>query len=636
MNNPTDNKGLLFMAYDGDNAGRLVGRAILANDADSLHEVSARINHGHDIVSQWVTAHGGQVISGGGDEGTFTIPQDALEHIEELRKDYQYATQLTMTVGAGASLSEAGRSLMVGKFRGKDQVVIYDESIDNEIKEAQARVADGTGSDEEKKLGEAYLDSDDSEDTAGDANGEEVPGDGEADDEETEGEEKQAEVGVDEAQSEGDEESEEDSNSEEGEAAPEEKEPAAPTDRAPEKKPTDKAPDKKEKPKEDKPGKEKPMKKSEETQQADNKKKPSKKVPPKKDEASEQAPDDTEAPEDNEDGTPTPGEPGEEEAISELENGIDNPGSEQEERDLMDNIDDTDLAIGHETEDNASRPDGFSEQNAPGDMGEDHENVTSQEEGIDGEGEGEEDGQDDSGEEDGEFGDVLQDGLNDGADDIQKEKIFQLVAQALQGFKNQQAILERAKEQAPELYQSTINMLKCMIEMAKMLGNGGEQEQGADIFSDNQDASGDEDTMASTEDADAEGEPTDEESEGQEKPAFGGKKSEGKEKPEGKDKKSDGKGKPAFGQSKDKKPASKEDEGKKKDQMTGGLGKLPSKNTTKHVARTTMAPGSINAKGQQKIIDPTTGNTRWIDRKKGSVMSTTGIPIRNPDKPGES
>lgn len=147
----------LFMAYDGDNAGRLVGRAILHDNPQELHEVSNRIAHGHDIVSDWVEAHGGKVISGGGDEGTFTIPPHAVEDIEKLRSDYQYATQLTMTVGVGTSLSEAGRALMVGKFRGKDQVCQYDRNVDVELKQAKDHVASGQATGEEKKLGEAYL-----------------------------------------------------------------------------------------------------------------------------------------------------------------------------------------------------------------------------------------------------------------------------------------------------------------------------------------------------------------------------------------------------------------------------------------------------------------------------------------------
>lgn len=147
----------LYMAYDGDDAGKLVGRAILADDADSLHDASSRINAGHQVVRIWVEAHEGQVVSGGGDEGVFIVPEEATHNLEELRKDYQFTTGLTMTIGVGKSLSEAGKSLMVGKFRGKDTVVVYDLTIEDELNDFKAHIEQGTASQEEKKISEEYF-----------------------------------------------------------------------------------------------------------------------------------------------------------------------------------------------------------------------------------------------------------------------------------------------------------------------------------------------------------------------------------------------------------------------------------------------------------------------------------------------
>jgi hypothetical protein len=45
-----------------------------------------------------------------------------------------------------------------------------------------------------------------------------------------------------------------------------------------------------------------------------------------------------------------------------------------------------------------------------------------------------------------------------------------------------------------------------------------------------------------------------------------------------------------------------------------------------------MPPGAVNAKGQQKVIDPKTGKTRWIDRKQGMVQNAVGVPIKPPKK----
>lgn len=145
------------LAYDGDNAGKLVGRAILSNSLDTLHEVSKRINLGHELVQKWAMDHGGSVISGGGDEGTFQVPHEALDNIEQLRSDYHFATQLTMSLGIGKTLSEAGKSLLAAKFRGKDRAVFYDFSVENELQKVKQDLEQGTASEAERKNGEAYL-----------------------------------------------------------------------------------------------------------------------------------------------------------------------------------------------------------------------------------------------------------------------------------------------------------------------------------------------------------------------------------------------------------------------------------------------------------------------------------------------
>src|ERR1700676_1623108 len=97
---------MLRLTYDADGAGRQCGKAIIANDEEALHNISAKIDLGHEIVNEWVVEHGGKRISGGGDEGSFKLPVDATEKIEELREKYFKATGLTISVGIGKDLSE--------------------------------------------------------------------------------------------------------------------------------------------------------------------------------------------------------------------------------------------------------------------------------------------------------------------------------------------------------------------------------------------------------------------------------------------------------------------------------------------------------------------------------------------------
>lgn len=44
-----------------------------------------------------------------------------------------------------------------------------------------------------------------------------------------------------------------------------------------------------------------------------------------------------------------------------------------------------------------------------------------------------------------------------------------------------------------------------------------------------------------------------------------------------------------------------------------------------------MPPGSINSKGQQKVVD-NQGKVRFIDRKQGMVQGPSGAPIKPPKR----
>jgi hypothetical protein len=403
------NSGDLIMAYDGDNAGRLVGRAILADDPEALHETSNRIVHGHEIVRDWVSSHGGVIISGGGDEGTFSIPQDALHEIEQLRSDYQYATGLTMTVGVGHSLSEAGKALMAGKFRGKDQVCIYDKSVDQELNQAQNRVASGEGSEEERKLTDAYLDRE-QEGTnmnQSEESHEDCPYCAEL---------AQDNV-VDEdhckychdLQSDSEPHCEYCAEAEQREAQDHEHS-----------------------------GDDcEYCKQAEQGTQYDH------------DHSGDDCEYCTQAEQDapmNQEAQPN---------VASIENQGPSEDISDEFVSPEDTLAELDQQVPDAGEADMEVPQDESAQQ-PGDMGLAEEEVPDQ--GPD-------------------LSEVLQGGLDAHSDNIKREKVVQMVSQALEGFKACKPIIERAQEQAPQLYDASLAMLKAMIEMAKMLGLADEDQQ---------------------------------------------------------------------------------------------------------------------------------------------------------------
>jgi hypothetical protein len=179
--------------------------------------------------------------------------------------------------------------------------------------------------------------------------------------------------------------------------------------------------------------------------------------------------------------------------------------------------------------------------------------------------------------------------------------------------------LENIRQQSPDLYSASISMLKVMIEMAEMLGLKGNNQPIAEVKP--------EEMMPEDRNAVPDEEKPQEEQNSEWDDPFPTHPDQG------------GEAKPMHARSKNNpSPRGSMSSGfVNSPKPIGGsigqpAGKLSSKHTTEHVARTPTPPGAINSKGQQKIIDPVTGKTRWIDRKQGAVQSATGVPIKSPSR----
>jgi hypothetical protein len=624
----------MYLSYDGDGCGKKVGRAIMANDEQALHEISAKIDLGHEIVKHWVAKQGGKVISGGGDEGSFTLPKDAIAHIGELRKDYHFATGITISVGCGRSLSEAGRSLLAAKFRGKDQVAFYDESVEKDIRKARSNVKKGKASQEEYKLAEAYLEK--AENMANEQKPAAAPeqhvdckfceqSDGldpthcrfchQNDDKMSDGcpfcEQNNggAAAGADCPYC---------KESAAGTACPfcaadpsmamdspaqgpKQPEIASMDDHAAEQIARISSPDST--------NESAPAGSPEEKEQANamgmN--------PPLqgKPEIGDNSPAGVGAANPADAGAPLAEDSPNQLPPSQTKQPITDEGAHSkealqtiaqqietetvegnpEDKAIANQTDDTQI-VGNEMEGNVSRPGGY-EANTPADTGLDgaHPTEESNEPDLSG---------------------VLKEGLDDHANTMQQEKARTMIGQALQGFKANKQFLEQAKTANPGFYAASIAMLAAMINMADMLGlrgpmaaqpgAPGEGQAGIDM-----EAAGQAQAQAGEENDWHDPFPTHPDKGGQQKPGHHAA-AQG-------DAAQDPKNGSPVGQP---------------------IGKLPSKNTTKHVARNPYPPGAINEKGQQKVIDPKTGKTRWIDRKQGMVQSPTGVPIKPPKAKDEN
>ena len=131
----------LYIAVNGDDVGKKIGQAIISDDHDSLQSTSDMINSSHNMIGEWVESIGGRTITSSGDEGIYEIPAEAAGELEGIRQKYQQMSQHTLTIGCGSSISEASKALIYGKLNAKDQIVQYDENIEQYLSpEAEQQV----------------------------------------------------------------------------------------------------------------------------------------------------------------------------------------------------------------------------------------------------------------------------------------------------------------------------------------------------------------------------------------------------------------------------------------------------------------------------------------------------------------
>jgi hypothetical protein len=413
---------MIFIAADGDSIGSRVGRAVLADDIEGIKDISQKIEAGQAAIEAWATSYGAEHISHGGDESSYRLPAEALDTLEQARKDYEYATGgMSCTVGVGMKLSEAGKALLVGKLRGKDQICNYDQSVEQEYAQAEQDTANGTATGEAAKLGHAYMQKD--QEMTKDTPQPEAE-DSHADCPYCEDLNAQGDSDPDHCSSchdEGDDCPYCNESDEEGEH-----DPSSPDH-------TDDCPYCEDDPDEDKA----------DAAVGD---------PDIQGEADKVPSDDPSITDDPSEHT----KEGMQDMLNEIVN-QDGEGNSIEGK-TPEDMDDSVEPVSGDMQGNVSRPDGY-DSGMPGDMGLDDSKDTDAE--IPNE---------ESQSSSPDFGSVLKDGLEDHAGAIQKERVMAMVVEALQGFKANKDSLERAKSQVPGLYTSSIAMLRAMIEMGKLLG----------------------------------------------------------------------------------------------------------------------------------------------------------------------
>lgn len=447
----------LFFAFDGDDVGKRHAQAILSDNVGDISNVSGGITHANETIRDYVESNGGRMISFGGDEGIFEAPSDFVSRLEQLRQDYQSMVGATLSIGYGAKPSEAAKALIEAKETGKDKIIGYSENTEKYVQPVQEN-NDSESSTDDENVGHDQVLPEGSDSVQNEPTLCEPP-------------KNDNNLGYDSGYK--------NSNIE---------------DRTQSYRANDLEPPSIQKPNLIAQARisEAPSSDIQESDRNMNKELPDPKDVP----AIEQKPGDLQYTSNKEDNNREPNIPSENATTDVAEN--------TEEQDMLgdkhcasctcedheqSNEDTLNQHVDNATDFSDSLGDG-SNESAEDTLDTHIENAADMDSNIDEHGisrpEDYDENQGDLGlsEEEADnndepnINDVLKDGLDSHAENIKREKVLNMVGEALEGFKSQKQILDKAKDQAPELYDSCISMLKAMIELCSLAGiDQGQAEQ---------------------------------------------------------------------------------------------------------------------------------------------------------------
>lgn len=120
----------VYLALDGDDVGRSLEYLILTNQDNALRVFSYSVADAIEWLSSELTkVFGAELVFKGGDNILCTlIPGERfMEESDAMRGSFQKRAGCTLSIGLGASASEAYIALKFAKASGKDRMCTYSE-----------------------------------------------------------------------------------------------------------------------------------------------------------------------------------------------------------------------------------------------------------------------------------------------------------------------------------------------------------------------------------------------------------------------------------------------------------------------------------------------------------------------------
>ena len=126
----------IVLTFDADAIGQLVKPVRQADNIDEVRRISQAIARGEEIFRSYALVNGGNWVEGGGERGCLEIPAVALNDLDQVKVNYKSATNLTVSIGLGKTLTDSRKALAISKLDGSNKTTFWDKALQEKIDEA--------------------------------------------------------------------------------------------------------------------------------------------------------------------------------------------------------------------------------------------------------------------------------------------------------------------------------------------------------------------------------------------------------------------------------------------------------------------------------------------------------------------
>ena len=135
MNSLSSNPLFVCVSYQADGAEHRIHVARVEGSVEDLAAIHQTFDRGALVFSSWATNNGGSSVTREQFSGTVSVPPRALATLQDTKRQYEEAVDLTCSLGIGMNTNDSFNACKYSFLQGGDQTSIWEKETAEKLKE---------------------------------------------------------------------------------------------------------------------------------------------------------------------------------------------------------------------------------------------------------------------------------------------------------------------------------------------------------------------------------------------------------------------------------------------------------------------------------------------------------------------